>query len=1168
MSEADSKPERPKPAKKKRRLATLFFLVVVLGVGIAMVQGPALRYLIKEALVRGALLAGLEVVSVDVEASIGRPVILQNLKLMGREASNETVFSALEIVVEPVGLINLLRSRERLLARIGLLGVEGTLDLRELAAGGVSRPPSLSAEEEARQLEQNLRFLPTEIICETGALEVLLDDLRISMQDVSITLKENESGALSWAGLVLEADDWELHFPSSAATTTWKNGVLYLAEWPLLPVLHLNSCSLELFRPGAVALDLEAALFGGWLRGNVRLHSTAGAPPIELTLWAGDLDLADAVAFVDDESSDDARGVVRSLRVGFRGDPGDLPSSEATVRMIASQVSWQERGWEDLIVGVRLAQGRFTLSEFLLKQEDNRIEAQGELLWPPDNNFTDLKAIEGSIESTARIEDLSAIASLAGDQFTNLSGQLNLKTNLQWMRGEASGVLELSGDNWKWKEQLLGSATLKGFLEAEELKIQELAWKNGNDALDLSGQMRFSEPFVYSGKAVLHLENFARYFALAEPADLPEISGGLRLEWQGDGTSRAHSGAWNLSLEQLIIPEFPGGITGSLRGSYSPDNLFSECLLQREKLELSWNLVAGIGGIYADKINLRSGRTALLDGEIYFPWNPLVLLRGKDWTEGLLGEKNIYADLRTRRLELNQLAGLFGQEIAASTEFSGQLSASGPLESPELAGRLDFGRVRTAESTVQILDGGEFGILARGGRAEVEGKILIPKVEAVAIDPIVLKAAFPFGLALREGQIIWTDPLGDLQGIITLPGLDLSRFVFLFPGLQRLQGRLSGEIQLGRTLADPSIEGSILLRDGRVEIHHQSAEFTNLNMTARFDGDSLRFEETGGEIGAGPFQITGGASWQDPANPEIDLRVQGEQILLFRDRAMRLRADLDLAVAGGLGSGRISGAVNLVDGRIYQRLEITPLLQGAGPDTGAPLLLPDLAGLVPLPFGNWDLDVSVENKTPFLLVGNVASGSIEPAIRVVGKLGDPRPVGRVTLRDLRAFLPFGTVKIPEGLVNFLEDKPRSPEVDIRGFSQVLEYDIQLLMEGPLEEKNLILRSDPPLSQEQILLLLTAGIAPGTTSGIGMGQAIVGQGSLLVLKALLRNFEPDGVDLDSLLNRITVVTTPAPLPGLRSTLRGEFRVSENAAIYSERDGLGFLGGGVTYRIRFR
>jgi hypothetical protein len=300
----------------------------------------------------------------------------------------------------------------------------------------------------------------------------------------------------------------------------------------------------------------------------------------------------------------------------------------------------------------------------------------------------------------------------------------------------------------------------------------------------------------------------------------------------------------------------------------------------------------------------------------------------------------------------------------------------------------------------------------------------------------------------------------------------------------------------------------------------------------------------------------------------VDVRLQGEQLLLLRNREMRLRTNVDLVVQGGPGGGKIAGALRLVDGRIFQRLEITPLLQGSGPDTGAPLLLPDLAGLVPAPLGEWTLDVTVENETPFELVGNIASGVIEPAIRVVGKLGDPRPTGRVTLRNLRAFLPFATVTIPEGIVNFIEDKPRSPSLDIRGFSQVLDYDIQLLMQGPLEEKNMILHSDPPLSQEQILLLLTAGIAPGAQSGVGMGQAVVGQGSLLVLKTLLRNFEPDGVDVDSLINRVQIVTTPAPLPGMRSTLRGQFRISENASIYSERDGFGFLGGGVTYRLRFR
>jgi hypothetical protein len=1145
----------------------LLLVLAALIILIAVVQSAVLSYVIREAVIRGGAWAGLEVVAVDVHASLGRPVVLSNLEIAGRGA-NETALHVGEITVAPSGFGEILRNQDRLIHRLAARDVRGIFDARHFVAEPGQPSPSLSREQTAARLAGILRFLPVRLSLQTGDFQVLLEDLRISTPQLSLELVEDQSGTLSWDALSVETPDWTLEMPPSNATTAWKNGALYLADWALLPVLYINSCSLEIFRPGAVTLDWNAASLGGWIRGNARLNSVVGAPPLEFTLWAGQLDVSQAAGFFAADSLSDAEGLVSSLRVGFRGDPQNLPASDTTIRLLASNVSWQKRGWEDLVVGLRLADGRFTLSEFLLQQEENRIEAVGELLWPRDDDFSNLEALEGKLESTAKIENLSSLAALAGDPFGNLSGQLEVKTDLRWSRGEASGTMDLTGEGWTWRDQQIGGASIRATLEAGEMQIRELSWKNGGDFLDLTGSFRFSEPFVYSGKATLGIAEAAPYAALLDWKNAEGIRGGIRLAWQGDGTASSHSGAWDLSLETMIIPKLTEGITGNFRGSYSPDNLFSACRITHDQLELTFSLAAGTGGVYADKIFLRSGKTALLDGSIYLPWNPLVLLTGSEWPAGLLGEKNIYADLRTRRLELRDVGLILGRELPVNAEFTGQVGASGPLEAPEIDAQLAFGKVTSTPDSTQILESGQIKLAARNARATVEGTLALPKVESVSMDPVILQAAFPFGIAVRENRLVWTDPTGDLEGKITLPDVDLSRFAFLAPDIRRVQGLLSGEILLGRSLSNPSIEGTVTLREGLLEVNRQTPELTNLRMTLRFDGDSFRLEDTGGEIGAGPFLITGGASWKNPASPDLQLNFEGNELLLYRDRAMRIRADANLSLVGNTQGGAISGSILLVDGRMYQRLEITPLLQGGGPDTGAPLLLPDLAGLVPPPLGNWTLDISVENKTPFMLVGNLASGTIEPAIRVVGNLGDPRPSGRMVLRDLKAFLPFATVTIPEGIVSFDENSPRSPNLDIRGFSQVLEYDIQLFIQGALEERNLILRSDPPLSQEQILLLLTAGIAPGASSGPGAGQAIAGQGSLLVLKALLRNFEPDGVDLDSLINRVQIVSAPPPLPGLRSTLRGEFRLTENASIYSERDGLGYLGGGVTYRIRFR
>lgn len=1152
-------------ALKKRAaifgVAGLAALVVL----VFFIQRPVLSYLVREALARGLGAAGFVLESAEVNASLGRALVIRNIAVRGT-GSNDTDLKVGELSVAVIPLPVLLGSSERVLARVSAEGVEGVADLR--FPGGSPVAPTPGAGEQRRQLALLLRLLPLQVDLDTGELALLLDDLRIEIAGGAVELAENRGGFAGWTRMAIQTPDWTMDFPQSRATATWKSGVIFLAEWDLLPVLRISSLTLNVFEPGAISLEFDASAFGGWARGNAKLGTTPGTQPLELTLWAGDLGVPGAVGFFFPEMADDVRGRVKSLRVGFRGDPARLQFGDATLRLEASNVSWEDRGWEELVVGLRLADGRFTLSEFLLRQEENRIDATGEMLWPAGDDFANLAALEGNIRATAGIENLAALAALAGEPFQELAGSVKMKTDLRWRGGQAFGSVELAAADCAWRGNPLGGLDLRATLDAGEMKVSECVWKNGGDTAALSGSFRFTEPFVYKGNAVVAVENIGRYADLAGAGQLSGASGGLNIEWQGDGTRNSHSGAWKIRLDAVNAPDFPGGVTGNFEGSYSPDNLISECRLLHKSLELSFGISAGSGGVYAERILLRAGQNPLLDGSLYLPWNPLVTLAGKSWTEGLLAEKNIYADLRTRKLHLKDLAVLLGQEFPLDAEFNGHIAASGPLEAPEISADLNVGPVVFRENGRKLVEGGEIKAAARDGRASASGRVNLLPVENVRLDPVTFELNFPFGVAVRDGSVVWTDPLGALQGNVQLPSVDLARFGFLVPDVRRVRGVLSGGVVVGNSLAAPLIEGSIEFKDGLLEINRQLPDFQNLRATLRFNGDSMQIENAGGAVGAGPFQITGGATWGGDAGPVFDVKLAGEQLLLHRDRTMRLRADVNLGIRGGLEAGVIAGSVLLVDGRIFQRLEITPLLQGGGPETGGPLLLPDLAGLVPPPFGGWEVDVEVTNKTPFLMVGNLASGAIEPALRVVGTLGDPRPTGRVTLRDVRAFLPFATVTIPEGVVEFDRDSPRSPTLDIRGFSQVLEYDIELRVEGLLEEKNIVLRSDPPLSQEQILLLLTAGIAPGASSGTGAGQAVMGQGGLLVLKALLRNFEPDGVDVDSLINRVQVVSAPPALPGLRSTLRGEFRLTDNAAIYTERDGLGYFGGGLTYRIRFR
>ncbi len=259
--------------------------------------------------------------------------------------------------------------------------------------------------------------------------------------------------------------------------------------------------------------------------------------------------------------------------------------------------------------------------------------------------------------------------------------------------------------------------------------------------------------------------------------------------------------------------------------------------------------------------------------------------------------------------------------------------------------------------------------------------------------------------------------------------------------------------------------------------------------------------------------------------------------------------------------------MKLVDGRVYRKLEITPLLVPS-PVNGPLWVPPVLAGLAPPPFAGWTVNIGISNETPFKIVGNIASGEIIPDLHIVGTLGNPVPSGRVTLKDTRAYLPFSTMQIPQGEITFTPASPWVPMLDIHATAQALDYTVQAYAYGPLNEQHLILRSEPPLPQESIVLLLTTGFAPGAYAGAGFGEAAAGQGGLLVLRTLLRQIDAKGFDVESLVNRLQISAVPPVDPYDRAGIRGRFEIWRGLSVMSERDSYGYYNAGVTYQLRFR
>ena len=369
-------------------------------------------------------------------------------------------------------------------------------------------------------------------------------------------------------------------------------------------------------------------------------------------------------------------------------------------------------------------------------------------------------------------------------------------------------------------------------------------------------------------------------------------------------------------------------------------------------------------------------------------------------------------------------------------------------------------------------------ITASNGVAQLDGL-----VQTRGLSPLTLKARSPFGLArTAAGNWRWINPNGEFEASLDFPRTDLAVFSPFLPKVGRTKGEISGRLELAQTFSDPKFSGRIDLKNGGFESPFPWPLFEKTEAAIVFEGANVRIERFSGEAGTGRFEITGGAKFSTAAKPSLDIRLHGEKILLSRDPGLRLGANVDIHASGGSNEGQVDGSVRFLGGRFDRRLAITPILVNLPEAEPERINSPLRPGSVPAPFSNWELSVKVENETPFLLGGDLARGEIIPDIWLTGTLGRPVPIGRITLKDVLAFLPSATLMIPDGRIDFFPDAPWVPVLDVLGTAKLPDCAVQAYAFGPLNARKLILRSEPPLAKEPLQLLLASGIsmqpAPG------------------------------------------------------------------------------------------
>lgn len=426
--------------------------------------------------------------------------------------------------------------------------------------------------------------------------------------------------------------------------------------------------------------------------------------------------------------------------------------------------------------------------------------------------------------------------------------------------------------------------------------------------------------------------------------------------------------------------------------------------------------------------------------------------------------------------------GYFAALLPGELRWEGELGGRGSLQGSPAAENLqaDIALTSSAGRLLSLSDGEEEQpVLAfAAGRAglKLQGDALKLEVDLpfVTAGGLEMDAKVPAG----QGSLIERR----LSGQLRLGVPDIAVFTDLLPELEKVGGRLQGEVKLGGTLRSPVFGGRLTLTDGAAELIAPGITLSSVQaqLVGQDDGNiQVSLEATSGQ---GRLQARGTAKMVSGALA-ADLAISGQNFQVLDIPEAEVRVSPDLKV-------RVAGARVAVDGDLrvpYARVRVRTL-----PDTAvAPSGDQVIVGKQPAAGGDTTEPRQIDARVRLLLGDRVTFDGFGLKARFEGNLLLLEQPGRLTTATGEISIPEGTYRaygqnlaIERGYLRFAGGLVTEPGLDVRAIRRpapgVL---VGVQIRGTLKKPEFELFSEPAMSQTEQLSYLVLGrpLDSGTSS---------------------------------------------------------------------------------------
>lgn len=537
---------------------------------------------------------------------------------------------------------------------------------------------------------------------------------------------------------------------------------------------------------------------------------------------------------------------------------------------------------------------------------------------------------------------------------------------------------------------------------------------------------------------------------LATPEQEGEFSLALSKK-QRSAVARVIPEAFEIQANGNVGRDNNGVIRGTLAGLTGQIGSDAVRLAEAAHIILTPNgTKAGVGSrLDLDRLQLHYG-PARLDGHLHYDAERLDI-------EGTL------------HLPLPLLSRLGGPDLQGQAQAHIRLTGGSRQPIGEMTLQLE--QVHINDPALESIPPATLQVSARLERGQVNANVLLEKLTSKPITALLL---FPVRLGFAPFHFS-LPAQGKVDGTLNADA-QLTQFALMaVPGLmdtQKVDGQLNIALHVGGTVATPTVEGEIMVRNGSYENGYLGTQLKEIQLNATAHGQTIVMDKlTANDGGQGHLYATGTLSLDVEQGFPFKLDTTLEKgLVVGRDE---VQATVSGRITAQGDKNRVVVTGDLTGNEVLLYLAETPSvdMQSVPIDTeirnGLNVLQAESAQVAPPTSVSLDIALHLPNRV--YLRGRGLESEWQGDLTIHGMANAPQIDGQMGVR--RGYFEFMDKRfdLRKGIIAFDGATPPQPNLELEAVSKPTNNLVALLsLQGPAFSPTLRLSSEPEVPQDEIL----------------------------------------------------------------------------------------------------